>query len=246
MDQANTLRHLLGQRSGVVQPVICDATDNSGIGVCHFFTQAVAQAGLSILMLDGSRQGLSQMRQVRTKYELSHVLAGDVSLEHVCQSMGGNQWLLPAKRGMQAIQDKPRTAPQFLQNLHRLPVNPDVMSAFVSIKVLDAAMALNGGTGTWYWIVSPTSQSVTSVYAGLKYIATRLPDIEHRLIVTDVEDCAQADHVFSNLTDACYKFLEAPLDYAGFLPENNRPDFHEAGKRVAAAMMARLGNHALA
>ena len=246
MDQAKTLRRLLGQRKTAVHSVFCDVANGHGAELASLFLEGAAAGGTNTVLIDGERNGVSKLRALRVKYEMDHVLSGAVSLEDVCLPTGPFQWVIPAYRGIKTMQVQLRLAHQFLQSLHRLPVTPDLLAACVTADSLQVAVELCAHAGYWYWVVEPTSQSVTTVYAGLKEISAQYPDITHYLLVVEAADCHEADHVFSNLTDVSRKFLETPLEYAGFLPSKKSVDFHEASRRVMSSMMSHLNSTALA
>ncbi len=241
MDQANTLRHLLGARHQAISPIISDATGMAGSLVAGYFAEALARSGLSSVVLDGAKQGIAHDRGLRVKFELAHVLAGDVNLEDVCLNAGSRQWVVPSYRGFQSMQQSLYLAQAFAQHLHRLPVTADVILASIPTQAIDAAIELSQPDSDWFWVVAPKAQSVTAVYSGLKHVANRYPDVQHRLIVAGTSDYHEADHVFANLVDASRRFLHLPLEYAGFMPATKTPEQRHAGKRVATAMMTRVG-----
>jgi flagellar biosynthesis protein FlhG len=194
------------------------------------------------------------------------VLLGDKFLEDICISTAPNTWLVPSYRGIQELSEKPDRFNRLRANLQRLPVDADILLATLPTGAIDLAFQMSEHHTKWLWVVTPTPHSVTSVYTALKAAAGRFSTIQHRIVVTYANSADEADHVFSNLTDACQRFLSVPLEYGGFLPSSKVSnvvrggysdslhgglatkylDFDNVGLRVAKAMMSRTNMSALA
>lgn len=235
MDQAKTLRKLLGQARPVITPILGDLQQDYAACLGRFILEQQARLGANSLLLDGSERGLNALVEAGPQQDLLGFLQGRRNLEDLTTLLAKQQYLVPARLGLSALGKAPAQAQMLLGKLHRLPVTCDHLYATLDYTAHALAHAFSE-EGEWLWIVQPTAQSVTQVYSAIRSSGGVSEFVQHRVIVAGVRSVSEADHVFANLQDTTARFLGKPLQYGGHLPilKANQP-LSEAGREMIAA-----------
>jgi MinD-like ATPase involved in chromosome partitioning or flagellar assembly len=252
MDQANTLRHLLGQQHAVIHPILGDMGSDYAACLGRFVLEQQAQRDRVVALFDGSSEGLLQLLPQGARHDLIEFFNGKFNLEDQVVQLGDRQYLVPAKLGLQALARKPAQVQALLGKLHRMPVSCDRYYATLPYEAVDLAQALSPHD-EWYWVVQPTARSVTRAFHAIRSSKGVDENIQHRVIVAGVKSTDEADHVFANLLESTSSLLATPLQYAGHLPalapgralNQVSREMIAAGRRIAKAICS-FDEHALA
>lgn len=252
MDQAKTLRHLLGQSQTEIHPILGDMSHDYAACVGRFALEQRAKSGLTALLFDGSERGLSVLLANAADKDLVGFFQGKSNLEDLVVRLADQQFLVNAKAGLEALRVQVDQAPMLLGKLHRLPTTCDCLYATLPYQAIELAQAFSR-QGAWIWVVQPTAKSVTQTFRAMRSTGVQAAEVQHHIVVAGVRDAAQADHVFSDLLETTARFVEKPLQYAGHMPALNQkmPLSHMtkemivAGRRIAKAMCS-LDEHAYA
>lgn len=252
MDQAKTLRHLLGQNRPIISPVLGDMNYDYAACLARFVLEQQARQNRIALLFDSSVQGLRQLFPAQARFDLIEFFKGHVNLEDQVLELAPHQYLLSAKHGLDVLSQNPEQASALLGKLHRLPVTCDVYYATLSYEAARLA-AHFAPSSDWFWVVQPTANSVTRVFQAIRTSSGVDENCQHRVIVAGVRGMDEADHVFSNLLETTSGFLSRPLQYAGHMPalEVGKPlnkisrEMITAGRRIAK-LICSLDEHALA
>lgn len=216
MDQADTLRNLLGQPALCLQPVIGDAGRPEASLLAAALAEEAALEGFGGLVIDGSRDVLVESLGLKKRYELAHYLSGDVNEEQVVLSWGQNRRLLPATRGIQQLGAGQVLYRRRFSDLfaRTLGAGDDV---YLSLSHAQAGIALSlcGNAPAWVWLVEPSRTSVTECYKAMSQTGPRCGNIVHRVMVSRAQRASQADDVFAELQAATRHLFAQPLEYAG-------------------------------
>lgn len=252
MDQAKTLRHLLGRQGATIHPIMGDMACDYAACLSRFVLEQQARQGREAVVFDGSSAGLAQLLPVHHRPDLIEFFEGRRNLEDQVLELAAGQYLVVAANGLAALARKPKQATALLGKLHRMPVNCDRLYATLPYEAVSLARAFSPHDD-WYWVVQPTAQSVTRAYRGLQSSKGGDENIHHRVIVAGVRNTDEADHVFANLLESTSHFMASPLQYAGHLPalQAGRAlnlvgrEMIAAGRRIAKAICS-FDEHALA
>ncbi|HEX4843682.1 MAG TPA: hypothetical protein VFV57_08415 [Limnobacter sp.] len=252
MDQANTLRKLLGQSRTHIVPVMGDMKMDYAACLVRLVLAHQASLKHTAVVFDGSNQGLAQAAAASGQVDLLNFFNGQANLEDLVLQLGEGQYLVPANLGLQALTQRPSWAGALLGNLHRMPVTADRFYATLPYEAVALAHGLCPDEA-WHWVVQPTASSVTRVFQAMRTSKEVDQNIRHRVIVAGVKNAEEADHVFANLLESTAGFMAHPLQYAGHLPAlvAGKPlnqvgkEMIVAGKRIARAICS-LEEHALA
>lgn len=252
MDQANTLRHLLGRKGATIHPILGDMDSDYPACLARFVLEQQAHQARVAVLFDGSSAGLPQLLQSQARPDLIDFFNGKFNLEDQVIKLANSQYLVAAKLGLQALVKKPAQSAALLGKLHRMPVSCDRFYATLPYEAVALAKAFSP-QDDWYWVVQPTAKSVTRVFLAIRSLKGLHENIRHRVIVAGVKHTDEADHVFASLLENTSSFLINPLQYAGHLPElpsgkalnQVGREMIAAGRRIAKAVCS-FEEHALA
>lgn len=243
MDQAKTLRQLLGKSHQVIHPILGDLGTDYAACVGRFVLEQHARQGHTTVLFDGSAQGLSQLLAGRKPHDLVQFFRGIRNLEDLAIELAEQQYFVPASHGLEVLAKAPEKAALLHSKLHRLPASCDRFYATLPYSATELAAAL-APAAAWTWVVQPTAKSVTHVFQAIRSSKGVDENAEHRVIVAGVKSTDEADHVFANLLETTSRFLDQPIHYGGHLPKLvERMGFAQvggelitAGRRIAKAI----------
>ena len=243
MDQAKTLRHLLGRPSVTVNPIIGDMEFNYAACVGRFLLEQQARLNRAAVLFDGSADGLLQLIANDSRYDLIDFFNRKTNLEDQVLELAKNQYLVPAAQGLDVLSKNPAQAALLLNNLSRLPVSCDHHYVTLPYEAVALAQAFSP-RDEWYWVVQPTAKSVTRAFQAIRTSKGLDETIQHRVIVAGVKSVNEAGCVFANLSESTSSLLANPLQYVGYLPAllPGNPLSHvgremiAAGRRIAKAI----------
>lgn len=252
MDQANTLRHLLGQKISTVHPILGDMGTDYAACLGRFVLEQQARQGRIAALFDGSIAGLQQLLQAGARSDLIDFFKQRSNLEDLVVQLAEGQYLIAASQGLHALAKKPAQSEALLGKLHRMPVSCDRHYATLPYEAVQLAQAFCP-RDDWFWVVQPTARSVTRAFHAIRSSKRVDENIHHRVIVAGVRDTDEADHVFANLLESTSHFLVNPLQYSGHLPTLHPGkalnqvgrEMITAGRRIAKAICS-FDEHALA
>ena len=243
MDQAKTLRHLLGQQAKTIHPILGDMGADYAACVGRFVLEQQARQDRAAVLFDGSVQGLGQLLVSSRNSDLIEFLNGKGSLEDQVVKLAEHQYLVVAHQGLSALVENASAADALLGKLHRMPVSCDRFYATLPYHGVALASAFSPHD-EWYWVVQPTARSVTAAFQAIRSTRTNSENTQHRVIVAGVKNTDEADHVFANLLESTARYLGKPLQYAGHLPalvsgralNQVSREMIVAGRRIAKAI----------
>jgi MinD-like ATPase involved in chromosome partitioning or flagellar assembly len=253
MDQAKTLRQMLGAARPLVTPIFGDLQAGYAVCVARLVLEQHAQHQNTALLFDGSAHGVSALFDgLGHPQDLMAFFRGRKNLEDLVVRLADRQYWVAAQEGLSGLSKKPQQVDALLGNFHRLPVSCDYFYTTLPYGAWKLAGYL-APASEWFWVVQPTAHSVTQVFQGIRHSSGVDENCQHRVIVAGVKNTDEADHVFSNLLDTTMRFLVKPLQYAGHLPvlAAGKPlnqisrDMIQAGRRVAK-LICSLEEHAFA
>jgi flagellar biosynthesis protein FlhG len=114
LDQAVGLRRLMRPAGVRVLPVF--GTLERVPAIVHL-ASALSRAGHQVLVVDGSRGELAPAFGLSARYELKHVLEGDVAFHDAALSTRDGVQVLPASRGIRLLNDARVSGMDFFESL---------------------------------------------------------------------------------------------------------------------------------
>ncbi len=221
LDQAAGLRRMLAARGMRILPVLDAEGGAREASAAVALAASLVEQGSRVLIADQTPGAVARHLGLRTRYELSHVMDGDKDWNQVVLPGPEGIMVLPAGRGLARISDH-AGARALLDELYRLPAEPDVL--ILNISSAEAAECLlgNEADGDWLVVFSCHPSGLVPAYRSIKQLArVAMPRAVHAL-ACDAPDPGRAENAFGSLAAASSRFLGLDLRYAGELPEAKR------------------------
>jgi flagellar biosynthesis protein FlhG len=155
---------------------------------------------------------------LKPKYNISHVLLGDLSLKEILIEGPAGIKILPASEGEQDI-----TSLNEFQRLNLIEAFDDFDD--VDILLLDTAAGISDNVAFFcnaaqqiIIVCSPEPTSIMDAYGLIKVLSSNYQEMKFQVLVNSVKNEQSAKNVFRNLSNVTEGFLSISLDYLGYLP----------------------------
>jgi flagellar biosynthesis protein FlhG len=217
---------------------IAVASGKGGVGKTNLVANlaiAMTACGKNVMILDADL-GLSNidvLLHLAPRYNIQHVLSGEMSLRDVVIEGPHGIKILPASSGVQEL-----TALDEFQRL-KIMEEFDAYVNDIDVLLIDTAAGISANVAFFciaaqeiVIVTSPEPTAITDAYALIKVLCTRYQEKEFRVLVNSVKNPEEGYEVFRRLSSATEKFLNISLDYLGDLP------FDEAVPRAVRAQKA--------
>lgn len=231
-DQATGLRRLfaryprrpLGFGGIDTAPVVCD------------LARTLAELGSRVLVIDRARGEVAARLNVRTRFELAHVVAGDRSLEDVLIEGPEGLFLLPAARGLDELALGARAGEGGWQG--RLGALLAGVGREFDVWLING-LPPSGGDADVLLAIAPTAQGITAAYAQIKALAHCRGQRSFGIVIHRASSEATAQATFASIAGTARRFLRANLDYRGAIPGDApaAPERHQALLRLAQSIV---------
>ncbi|NWF97646.1 MAG: MinD/ParA family protein [Nitrospirae bacterium] len=184
----------------------------------------ISKKGFSVMILDADL-GLSNIDilfQITPKYNLQHVLNGQMNLQDIVVEGPNGIKILPASSGVQEL-----TALNEFQRL-KLLEGFDSYNVDIDYFLIDTAAGISENVAFFcvaaqeiVVVTTPEPTSLTDAYALIKVLFTKYQEKEFRVLVNLAKNPEEAFGVFKNLSKVAERFLSISLDYIGYIPFDN-------------------------
>jgi len=213
-DQATGLRRLFARDR--LQVLSIGGTGDCGATTVTLeLAAALVALGHRPLIVDLEKGQAAIALGLKPRYELAHVLCGDKTLAEVLLTGSNGVAVLPATRGLQRVAERGPWQ-KTLSGLLR-----DAPQAF-NVWLINGAAGSVAETESPLLVIAPTRDAITRAYAQIKALARDHGTREFRIVV----DCAASESialsVYASIAETSRRFLEARLDYCGYLPRDER------------------------
>ncbi len=177
--------------------------------------------GKEVMILDADL-GLSNIDilfQLTPRYNIKHVLNGEMTLKDIIIEGPRGIKILPASSGVQEL-----TSLDEFQRL-RLLEGFDSYNDDIDFLIIDTGAGISENVAFFcvaaqeiVIVTSPEPTAITDAYALIKVLFTRYQEKEFRVIVNFAKSSDDGFDVFRRLSMAAEKFLNISLDYIGYIP----------------------------
>ena len=220
-DQAEGLRRMSKPRP--VQ-VIAVASGKGGVGKTNISVNlavALGQLGRKVMLMDADL-GLGNcdvMLGIHPRYNLSHVISGERTLEEVIVEGPGGLLIIPASSGIQNMAELSREEHAGLvrafSELHS-PV--DMLIVDTAAGISDGVVSFSKAAQEVLVVVCDEPASITDAYALIKVLNADHGVRRFRVLVNMVSSSQQGRELYSKLLKVSDRFLDVTLDYMGSVP----------------------------
>ena len=201
--------------------VIAITSGKGGVGKTNIVANlgfALSQLGKKVLILDADfgLGNLDVLLGVAPKYNISHVIRGDKTIEEVLEEGPGKIKILPAASGIQELTQLTHDQKmQFFTHLDRLIDDMDILLIDTAAGISSNVMDFNVMAHEIIVVVSPEPTSITDAYALMKVLSLKYAEKSCKLLVNPVASPREAQDVFRQLDLVTDRFLDIRIDYFG-------------------------------
>ncbi len=172
-----------------------------------------------ILDADLGLSNIDVLLQMAPKYNIQHVLNGQMSLQDVVAEGPYGIKILPASSGIQELTS--------LDEFQRLKIlgEFDSFDGKVDILLIDTAAGISENVAFFcvaaqeiIIITAPEPTAVTDAYALIKVLSTRYQERKFNVLINSVNGYDEAMEIFKRLSVTTERFLNVSIDYLGYIP----------------------------
>ena len=211
----------LGKKDKKETRVIAITSGKGGVGKTNIVANlgfALSRLGKKVLILDADLGlgNLDVLLGLAPRYNLSHVISGEKSLEEIILKGPGKLEILPASSGIQELtQLSKQQKIQILTKLDLLIDSFDVLlidtAAGISTNVLD----FNATAQEILVVVSPEPTSLTDAYALMKVLSLKYSEKHCKLLVNQAANDQEGRDIYRQLNLVTERFLVISVKYFG-------------------------------
>lgn len=225
IDQAEGLRRLLFRDALRIVTVVSATAGVGKTSAVINLAVALAREGREVLVLDESpnQNNVCDSLGINARFDLLDVINSKKSLEQVLVPGPEGISVLPAAHGVRRLAGLDKDDQHRLVGCFNRLANP------VGVVLVDTATG-SGGVALPASIVahdvmvvlSRSTSSITDNYALIKTMSMQYAKKHFCILVNKVRTEKEARAIFSNMAQACQRYLSVSLDYAGFIPPDDR------------------------
>ncbi len=207
-------------------PVFAITSGKGGVGKTNVVANLAAALALRskrVMVIDADLglANLDLFLGVRPVYTLADFFTGLVALDEIIISNRDGILLLPGACGVQEA-----TALRYDQKIALL-TELDALSHEVDLVLVDTGSGISDAV-TYFAtsaqeivvVVTPEPSSMTDAYALVKVLASGYHEKRFYILANNVSDKAEARRLFDALSGTALRFLNASLDFFGWIPRD--------------------------
>ncbi|MBT8370500.1 MAG: MinD/ParA family protein [Desulfobacterales bacterium] len=201
--------------------VISITSGKGGVGKTSIVANlgyAFDKLGKKVLILDADLGlgNLDVLLGLAPKYNLSHVIMGEKTIDEILIDGPGNMKILPAASGIQELTHLTRDQKiQILTQLDLLIDSVDVLFIDTAAGISSNVMDFNVTAQEIVVVVSPEPTSITDAYALMKVLSLKYSEKVCKLLVNMTTHPEEGREVFRQLHLVTDRFLDINIEYLG-------------------------------
>ncbi|PWV63266.1 MinD/ParA family protein [Plasticicumulans acidivorans] len=222
-DQAAGLRSLA--RPSPVR-VICVASGKGGVGKTNTsinLAVAMAQARKRVLLLDADLglANIDVLLGLHPVWNLSHVLAGERTLEEILLTGPHDVRIVPASSGVKRMAElSPAEHAGVISAFSELSDAFDVLLVDCAAGISDSVITFARASQEIIVVVCNEPASLTDAYALIKLLSRDFGVDRFHVLANRVAGHREGRELFEKLLKVTDRFLDVTLDYFGGVPED--------------------------
>jgi len=222
LEKRNRTAQILNKKSRTSGTrVIAITSGKGGVGKTNIVANlgyAFSKLGQKVLILDADigLGNLDVLLGLAPRYNLSHVIMGQKSIEEIIISGPGNMKILPASSGIQELTSLSQDQKiRLLTQIDELIDSVDIFfidtAAGISSNVMDFSVTAH----EIIVVASPEPTSITDAYALMKVLSLKYSEKCCYLLTNLVANAQEGKEVFRQLNLVANKFLDINVDFLG-------------------------------
>ena len=220
MDQAEGLRRL--QRPAT--KVITVASGKGGVGKTNVVANlaiSLARSGSRVMVFDADL-GLGNidiLLGLTPRFNISHVLTGEKSLEQVLVRGPLGIWVLPASSGVASMATlDARSQSRLIEAVSQLAIPLDFLLVDCAAGISGDVLTFSRAAQDLIVVLSNEPASVADAYALIKVLSRQYGQHSFHLLPNMVRDAKEGRALFGKITGVTDRYLDVALDLIGAIP----------------------------
>jgi len=208
--------------------VIAITSGKGGVGKTNIVANlgyAFTKLGKKVLILDADLGlgNLDVLLGLTPRYNLSHVIMEEKSIEDILVEGPGKMKILPASSGIQELTNLTRKQKiNILTQLDRLIDSVDVLFIDTAAGISSNVMDFNATAQEIVVVVSPEPTSITDAYALMKVLSLKYSEKVCKLLVNMTTRPEEGREVFRQLHLVTDRFLDINIEYLGCILKDEK------------------------
>lgn len=221
IDQAAGLRRMVNP-----QPVrvIAVTSGKGGVGKTNVSVNigvSLASQGKDVMLMDADL-GLANvdvMLGLQPKYDLSHVLNGEHTLDEVmCTGPQGIK-VIPAASGIQAMAELSTVEHAgVISAFSEIACPPEVLIVDTAAGISDNVVTFSRAAQEVVVVVCDEPASITDAYALIKLLSREYGIYRFRIIANMVQSAQEGRALYNKILRVTDRYLDVALDFMGIVP----------------------------
>jgi flagellar biosynthesis protein FlhG len=203
--------------------VLAVTSGKGGVGKTNIAANlalCLAASRRRVLLLDAdiALGNLDLVMNVRSQYNISHVVNGCKSMEDVIQTGPEGLRIVCGASGLDRLADiREYEQHRLLQHLATLQNDTDVIVIDTAAGISSSVVSFCLAADHVLVVTTPEATAMTDAYGMIKVLVRKRYEGPISVIVNMARDAAEGKHTYQRLADVTKRFLQADLYYAGGL-----------------------------
>jgi flagellar biosynthesis protein FlhG len=209
-------------RGSVNRPrVIAITSGKGGVGKTNIVANigySLGKYGKKVLIIDADLGlgNLDILLGIAPRYNISHVLNHEKSIDEIIVNGPGNLKILPASSGIQELTRLNRSQRSFLsEEFEKIIKSFDILLIDTAAGISSNVLYFSISAQEIMVVVTPEPTSITDAYALIKVLSIRYREKNFKLIVNLACSAQEADGVYRQLNLVTSRFLNVSVEYFG-------------------------------
>ena len=204
--------------------VITVASGKGGVGKTNLSVNlaiSLSKLGGRVLLMDAdmSLANVDIMLGLQTKYNLSHVLDGQKTLQEVIVDGPGGIRIIPAASGVKRMAQLSALENAGIINAFaELSDELDVLIVDTAAGIADSVVSYCRAAQEVIVVVCDEPASITDAYALIKVLSRDYQVTRFRLVANMSRSPAHSQRLYEKFSRVCEQFLQVHIDYFGTVP----------------------------
>ncbi len=229
-DQASELRRLVESRAAPPTlavrrrrsaRVLAVASGKGGVGKTNIAVNlaiSLSRRGLHVALVDADlgTANVDVLMNVRPRYDLSHVIQGNHTLEEVAAPVGRNLRLIAGASGLASIADLGEfERHRLIHELGKLEAQSDVVLLDCGAGISRNVLAFAHSADDLLIVTTPEPSALTDAYALIKALSRAPQPPPMKLVVNQANTDREAGLVVERVSSVASRFLGISIECAG-------------------------------
>ena len=208
--------------------VLAVTSGKGGVGKTNIAANiALCLASLNkrVLLLDAdlSLGNLDLVMDIRSKYNISHVLSGHKSIEEVIQAGPRGLRVICGASGLDRLADiSDYDRRRLIDHLCRLQHETDAIVIDTAAGISSSVIGFCLAADHVLVVTTPEAAAMADAYGVIKVLVRKQYRGPISLVVNMARSVAEGKQTYQRMADVSRRFLQADIYYAGTLPKDER------------------------